>query len=127
MPAWRWTLHDPTVPETVTLPLNPNTAQTPGIKKTVTRRATTAPGGRLIRFEGLDEPQGFKWDGVLLTEEHLNLLYEWADKRHQVLHADDLGRQWWIYITSLEFTRKTKHGSRWYHEYSLEADVLDGG
>lgn len=124
----RWQFYDPTVSETITVPINPASGGSPSFKKGITRRATTAPGeeGRTIIFEGLDEPQDFKVEGSVLTQEHYELLEDWVRRRHQIQITDDLGRVFWVYLTELTWDRqRTRRTHPYYHKYTMSGTILD--
>jgi hypothetical protein len=65
------------------------------------------------------------FSGTILTENEYNALIQWADERKQVRLTDDLGRQFWIYITSFVPTRQLKRNSPWFFTYNAEATILD--
>lgn len=123
----RWTFTDASLatPETYTFEVNPVEGGTPTRKKTITYQNTAAPDGKTLIFEGRDEVQQFRFTGVLLTQTHYEAFLEWYEKRHQILVTDDLGREFWIYITSFEATRQRAVHYPWKHSYTVEATVLD--
>lgn len=121
----RWSFHDPTIPETYVLEINPNEGGSPEYKKTITYANTSAPDGKTLIFEGRDEVQTISFSGTLLTVTHLTALTNWFQKRHQILVTDDLSRQFWIYITSFSPKRERAAHSPYKHSYTVEATVLD--
>lgn len=121
----RWTLHDPTVPETYTFHVNPNAGGTPGITKNLTTEVTAAPDGSAIIFEGRPEPQTLSFSGVILEQAHLDALMTWFQKEHQLRLTDDLGRQYWVYLKSFTPTRERARSHAWKHTYTAEATILD--
>lgn len=121
----RWTFYDPTVPETYTFPINPNDGGTPGIAKNITTEVTAAPDGSAIIFEGRPSPQTVTFDGTILDQSHLENLITWFSKEHQVRLTDDLGRQYWVYLTSFTPKRVRAATRPWKHTYSAEATILD--
>ncbi len=121
----RWSFHDPTVPETYVLEINPNDGGTPSRKKTISYQNTSAPDGKALVFEGRDEVQTISFSGDILTVTHLTALTLWYEKRHQILVTDDLSRQFWIYINSLELKRERAAHSPYKHTYTIEAIILD--
>lgn len=125
MPSWRWTFYDPIDEVTITLPVNPKEGGTPPRKKNFVRRGTTAPEGRTILFQGLDDPKSWKVSGTLFTQEHLELLDEWYEKNHQIRVTDDLGRSIWIVIEEFTADRRWSYNHPWRHDYTLTAVVLD--
>ena len=121
----RWTFDDPTTLESYTMEINPNDGGSPTYAKGITINSTSAPDGQAIIFEGQDSTQTFEVRGILLTEEQYNALVTWYQKRHQVMVTDDLERQFYIYITGLEFRRKRAIHYPWKHEYTLKYLILD--
>jgi hypothetical protein len=121
----RWTLMDPTVPETYTFPLNPNQGGTPGVTKKITTSVTSAADGQALVFEGRPDPQKMSFSGSILDQQHLDNLVVWFRKEHQLLLTDDLGRQFWVYLTNFTATRERKHSHPWRHTYQAEATILD--
>lgn len=121
----RWTLFDPIEVTTYTMQINPREGGTPTRKKNFAYQNTSAPDGKTIMFEGRDDPQTLEWTGVILLEQHLYDLETWFLKRRQVQLTDDLGRQYWIYITEYTPKRIRAHTYPWKHEYSMKATILD--
>lgn len=121
----RWTFYDPVTVETYTMQVNPKEGGTPGLKKNVNYKATTAATGRVLAFEGRDEPRMFDWSGTILTEQHLMDLTEWFNKRRQIQLTDDLGRQYWIYITDFTPKRERAVHHPWKHSYTMKAMEVD--
>lgn len=125
-----WRFHDPigngtSGPETYILPVNPNEGGSPGFKKTINFQATSAPDGKTLMFEGRDEVQTLEFSGVILTEAQYNAFIYWWKKRHQIHITDDLGRQFWAYITMFDPKRERAHNYPWKHSYTAAATVVD--
>lgn len=121
----RWTFEDPTVGETYTLDINPREGGTPARSKNIAYAATAAPDGKVLMFEGRENPPGFEISGTILTEEQLTAFQHWYDKRHQIRVTDDLGRQTWVYITAFEPKRAWAVNHPWRHSFTMRATVLD--
>lgn len=121
----KWTLYDPTVPETYTFPYNPNEGGTPGVSKKITTEVTAAADGSAIIFEGRPDPQKISFSGSILDQQQLDDLMVWFQKERQLLLTDDLGRQYWVYLTSFSATRERWRSHPWKHKYSAEATILD--
>lgn len=125
-----WRFYDPigvgaSGPITYLLPVNPNDGGSPSFKKTVTYQSTSAPDGKTLVFEGRDEVQTLEFSGVILTEDQYYAFIDWWRKRHQIHITDDLGRQFWAYITSFEPKRVRAQSHPWKHTYSASATVVD--
>lgn len=121
----RWTFYDPIEVETYTFEINPNEGGSPSYKKTVGNQSTSAPDGKTLLFEGQDEVQTLQWSGVILTQAHYDKYVEWWQKRRQIRLTDDLGRQYWIYLTSFEPTRRRAATRPWKHDFNATATILD--
>lgn len=121
----RWTFFDPTVPETYTFPMNPTEGGTPDRTKSLQAQATAAPDGKLILFEGREEPRRIELSGTLLEQAQLDAFTTWYEKRHQIRVTDDLGRQYWVYITGFSATRNRRVHHPWHHSYKMQLTILD--
>ena len=121
----KWTFFDPTVPETYTFAVNPNEGGTPERAKTVTFQATAAPDGKMLLFEGREEPRRISISGVILDQAQLNTFETWYGKRHQIRLTDDLGRQYWVYMTRFSATRNRRRSHPWHHSYNMELTIVD--
>ena len=120
-----WTLTDPVTLDTYDLTINPNQGGTPSYRKTISFQNTAAPDGKVLMFEGRDEPQQMSVSGVILDEALLNALVTWYEKRYAVTVEDDLGRTFNIYITSFDPKRERSVSHPWRHSYTLEYTILD--
>lgn len=127
MSVLRWELFDPTVSETYVFYINPSQGGSPTYQKNITAQATTAPGGKTLLFEGADSPQTFEFSGTILNQGMYDAMLHWYNKRRQVRITDDLGRQFWIYITQFEATRKrvAPPNHQWKHDFKISAFILN--
>jgi hypothetical protein len=122
----KWSFYDPTDDTTYVFPVNPNEGGTPGRTKKLEYQATAAPDGVTLIFEGRDEARQIQVSGVLLDQGQLEALDAWVnDRRHQIRLTDDLGRQFWIYLTNFEATRNRRQSHPWHHSYRLGYVILD--
>lgn len=121
----RWSIWDPTTSTTTAFEINPVAGGTPTKQKQINYQSTAAPDGKLLVFEGRDQPQEIKFNGTILYESQYTQFNTWFNLRHQVLLTDDLGRQFWIYFTSFEATRKRRRSHPWAHDYAVTATILD--
>jgi len=121
----RWTFQDQAASTSYTFAINPDAGGTPDYKKKMTYQNTTAPNGKTLIFEGSREVRTLEWSGTIIEQAHLEALQTWWDKERQILLTDDLGRQFWIFIT--EFTPKRVRNSQrpWKHTYSMKATIVD--
>lgn len=112
-------LHDPDIYE---FAVNPLTARMPGVQKTFAKQKTAS--GKEVIFQGRDLVKTMAFSGTILTEEHLEVMDVWFSKEKQVSITDDLGQQYWVYLTSFNASRNYSSQFPWRHEYSAEATVL---
>lgn len=125
MTVVRWTIYDPISNTTTAFEVNPSEGGTPSYKKTINYKSTSAPNGKVVVFEGRDEPLTIKFTGTILYQTQYTQFLTWYNNRHQVQVTDDLGRQFWIYFTSFDATRKRAIHHPWRHDYTVEAIVID--
>lgn len=121
----RWTFEDLTTSETYIFPINPVDATIPSITKTLVYSNTSAPNGKAIAFEGRDEVQKGSFTGKILSEQQYNDFETWANKRHQLIMTDDLGRAYSIYITDISFKRLRRSSNFWLHDYTVNFIIVD--
>ena len=121
----RWVFTDNVAPETYTVDVNPNEGGTPPIERSFTYSSTPGPGGPSIAFEGRDRPRKFSISGCILMESHLVAFQNWFTKEYQVKITDDLNREFWIYITDLEFERNQTRRYPWRHTFRMGYIELD--
>lgn len=125
MAVVRWIFYDATTATTYTVPVNPNEGGTPHRKKSLRFQNTAAPNGKVLVFEGRNDPTEIQFSGTILEQAHLEALDEWYEKRHQIRVTDDLGRMFWIYLTDFEATRQRSALHPWKHTYTARATVVD--
>jgi hypothetical protein len=121
-----WELHQYSTLETYELDINPSDGGSPSYNKTLTTSNTTAPGGKVLIFEGADEVQQISVTGTLLTEALYDKFIEWWDKRTILRLTDDLARVYDIYITSFDPQRVRSVTHPWRHTYTLNYVIIEG-
>ena len=102
--------------------INPLDATMPQIQKTLTIQKTAS--GKNVTFQGRNQVQTMSFSGTILTEEHYNVMDEWFRKEKQINITDDLGRQYWVYLTGFNPSRQYSPQYPWRHEYSADATVV---
>jgi hypothetical protein len=117
-----WRFQQISDPDVYEFAINPLDVSMPSIQKTITTEKTAS--GKDIVFQGNGPPQKLSFSGTILTEVHLNAMREWFYKEKQVSITDDLGRQYWVYLTAFSPTRNYSAQYPWRHEYSADATVL---
>jgi len=105
--------------------INPLDVTVPSHRKTFSKDKTTL--GQPIIFEGRGVAPAMSFSGTILTEVHLKEMHRWVLKESQVSIRDDLGRQYWVYLTSFSPTRRYHFSYPWRHEFQCSASVLDWG
>lgn len=125
MAVVRWVFDDPVTLASYTFEINPNDGGSPAYRKKFQYENTSAPDGKVIVFEGRDEPKKIEFSGILLTEAELNAFIEWWDKRYQISVTDDLGREFSIVIETFEPRRERARSHPWKHSYSVTATIVD--
>lgn len=125
MAVTRWVFEDPVTLATYNFEVNPSDGGSPQYSKNISYSSTSAPGGKVIVFEGRDKPLTLEFSGVILTQAHYDAFVTWFQKRYQVNVTDDLGRQFSIIIESFSPKRERAVHSPWKHSYSVSATVVD--
>lgn len=121
----RWTFFDPEESETYTFEVNPNAGGSPNYDKKIIYENTAAPDGKTLIFEGQDEVQAIEFSGVILSQTQFETFADWYARRNSIFMTDDLGRGFWIYITSFKPVRSFKRSHPWRHNYTVQATVVD--
>ena len=121
----RWVFHDPYLPETWEVPINPREMSSPFAEKAVSLRQTTAVDGRALLFEGSAAVPDWTFTGVILDPGHYANLLKWSEKRNRIQITDHFGRMIVCYLTKFEPTPKRAVGRYWRHEYTMTALVLE--
>lgn len=120
-----WKLEDLSTSEAYYWEINPKDWSLPH-RKNLTYATTAAPGGRVVAFEGRDEPRKATYSGTVLTEGQYNNLVYWFSKRHQMKLTDDLGNEYFVYITAFDIQRSFHSATfPWRHSYNGEMLIID--
>lgn len=125
MTVVRWRFDDPSTLESYTFSINPKEGGSPSYKKKFQYENTSAPDGKVLVFQGRDEPQKLTWDGTILDQALFDALVTWWDKRNQITVTDDLGRVFTIIIESFEPKRVRAATVPWKHTYSVTATIVN--
>lgn len=125
MPAHRWRMWDPTTDVTLTFPMNPREGSLPSFEAAITQQATVGTDGMVLLFEGREQAQMLPFSGWVLTNQHYQFLVDWFKLKRQVRVTDDLGNQFWLYLTRFQPQRKRSINFDWLIEYEAEAMILD--
>lgn len=120
----KWLIEDPAAADTYSFNINPSEGGSPGYQKNITEENTTAPNGKTLLWEGLDEPQTLEFEGTILEQVQYDAFVDWFQKRRQVRLTDDLGRVYWVYITSFQPKRERAFHYPWKHSYTMTCTIL---
>jgi hypothetical protein len=118
-----WQIYDSVTTISYSFDIDPDSFTIKSQQKAINTTATSA--GQRQLSEGRSVPPVLSWSGTIMTESDLNKWREIASIRHQVRLTDDLGKIYWIYITSFRPNRQLKRYVPWFHTYSVEATILD--
>jgi hypothetical protein len=121
----RWRFEDFLSLDEYEFEINPLQGGTPAYSKSIIAQSTAAAGGKVLLFEGRDEPGVMTISGTLRSEDQLNKFQFWYDKRNQVKIFDDLGREFHVYISKFSATRVKAFQAPWKHEWEMELIILD--
>lgn len=118
--AWqRWTFQS--TAGTFTVPINPDSAKEPGVKKTVSEQATV--GSETVIFGGADPVRTIEFGGKMLSNDHYDAFETLAAAGEEIIVTDDMGRSRTIYIT--EFTAdRVRANNQQKRTYKVTALVL---
>lgn len=125
MSVVKWEIYNPVTEETTRFDMNPAEGGSPSYNKNMTYNDRSGPNSGIIAFEGEPAPLEYEVSGVLLQESQYNFFKNIWDLQHQVRLTDDLGRVFWIYVTSVQFRRIRRANHPWAHEYQMSYVELD--
>lgn len=120
-----WVFTDLTDSSTYSWEVNPLDGNDGTFEKSITYQSTAAPDGRLLIFEGRDQPNNASWTGTILSQNQYDTLKLWYQKRHQVQIEDDLGRTFIVYVTKFSPQRVRNTTYPWKHTYSIEYVIIE--
>jgi hypothetical protein len=121
----KWTFEDPNTDELYTFEINPNDDGLPGYRKNFSHQSTSAPDGKVLLFEGREEPRRGSFAGVTLSQAQHEAFIQWYEKRNQIIVTDDLGRSFTIVIESYEPKRRWARSHNWRHDYTMSYIVVE--
>ena len=121
----RWTFYDPTLDETWTMPINPDSMGNPNQGKTLTFGRNARSGGRHTTIRQAPHPVDWEFGGVIRTREHHDALNEWAGRRRIIHITDHVHRKYEVLLTAFEVTeRAPTRNVRWRLRYSMKGLLL---
>lgn len=119
----KWQLWDGA--STYVFEVNPNEGGSLTRRKNITDKATSAIDGKTILMEGRPDPAVYEFSGTVFDQNQFLALESWFSKSKQIRVTDDLGRQFWIYMTDFQPRRRRSATRQWLHDYTIRALVLD--
>lgn len=102
------------------LDINPNDGGTPNVTKNVTMSQNTGPNRVNIIQEGQSQAPVLGFSGVILTQEHLEAMEMWYDRRVFIKVSDDLGREFYGVFNKFAPHRQRRASNFWYHTFDAE-------
>lgn len=105
--------------------VNPVDASFPVVEKRITTQYTAS--GRPVNFEGRSAAGYLSFSGTILYQEHYEIMLDWLDKSTQISVTDDLGRNFWIFLTEFSPTRTYHAAFPWRHEYNASGLLISWG
>ena len=131
----KWEFYDFVTDSTYTMELNPGQVDMGGVQKQISERAASSPTGKRIVFEGRRQPQTISFSGVIFNKDEYVRFEGLANKNYQVRLTDDLGREYWVYVTNFSPSRrKTSYAAlageqaalgTWLCDYSIDCTIVD--
>lgn len=110
-------------PSSYTFEINPNDGGTPSVQKNITASQSTGPNRNPILQEGNSAAPQMPFSGVILTQEHLEALETWFDRRVFIKLTDDLGREFYGVFSRLDPRRVRRASNFWYHTFDAELTI----
>lgn len=127
MSVVRWTFTDVShaTPTPYVFEVNPSADGAPAYKKNLQYVNTTAPGGKVLIFEGQDQAPTITFTGTILSQTQHDSFVSWFNTRRQIQLTDDLGNTWMIYISEYTPKRERSFQYPWKRSYTVVATILD--
>lgn len=121
----RWKFFDPILDQEFVFTFNPSEVSLPSYEKNITSRQTTASDGKAILFESQANVLEIGFNGVLFEESDYDWFLTWFNKKYQVKLTDDLGNEFWCYLTSFSSDRRRSFHHDWCMDYKAKAVIVD--
>jgi hypothetical protein len=121
----RWTFEDPSTSEVYVFPINPSDGGSPSYEKNFVYENTSAPDGKVIVFQGRNNPVKGTFSGTILHKEQYDAFVDWFNKKNQIYITDDLGRNFSIIIESFKPSRQRAVHFPWKHSYQVDYTIVD--
>lgn len=105
-------------PLTWTFDINPNEGGSPSIEKQMNIQSNVGPRHGGIIQEGSSQTPTIEFGGVILTQEHYEMMEYWYTRRVLLDLEDDLHRKFRGVFSAFSPKRIRRAFNPWYHEYS---------
>lgn len=113
------------LPETYTVPINPNEMTSPWPERKFLYRTTTAGrNGANVVYEARADLTQWTFSGVILDQSHHEALRHWSEKPNVVYVTDHLGRTFKVLFVKFDPKPKAAYGKPWKHEYTMSVAVF---
>ena len=119
-----WVFTDPTTLEEHTWEVNPNDGGSPDISKSLSQKANVAPDGGTVIYQGAPPVQTLEFSGVILDQDHYDVLSDWAARSHLIQITDDLDRTFVVIVDKFSPKRVRKGTRPYYHTYSMSCTIV---
>lgn len=114
------TIHYQQDPVSWEMDINPDDGGTPSVTKNMLMSQTVGPNRVNIVQEGRSTAPVMTFSGVILTQEHLEAMEEWFDRRTFIKVTDDLGREFYGVFSAWTPHRQRRARNYWYHTYDAQ-------
>lgn len=100
--------------------INPNDGGAATISKSIAMTQTVGPNRVNILQEGQSQAPLLDFSGIILTQQQLEAMEYWFDRRVLVKIVDDLGREYYGVFSKFAPKRVRRASNFWYHTYDAE-------
>jgi hypothetical protein len=114
----RWTFTEVWSAQSWTFSINPNEGGSPAFEKQMNITSNVGPYRGGIIQEGRMDPPTISFSGVILTQNHYEMLEAWFMKRVLLDMTDDVGRTFRGVFSQFTPERQRRPYRPWYHTYS---------
>jgi hypothetical protein len=103
--------------------INPNDGGAISVQKNIMMSQTVGPNRVNILQEGTSQAPLLTFSGVILTQDQLEAMERWYDRRVFIKLTDDLGRQYFGVFSKWAPKRIRRASNFWFHTYEAEFTV----
>lgn len=106
-----------------TFHINPDAGGAVAMDKSIAMSQTLGPNRVNIMQEGNSQTPVLPFSGSILTQQHLEALEDWYDRKVFLKLTDDLGREYYGVFSKLSPRRIRRASNPWYHTFEAEFSV----